>query len=111
MSFKIYAIRIAGDVEARYIGQTQDSGDHRLHCLLNQARIMPRRTVFANWLVDNGARLVAVTLFTVETRAEARAIERQTVQCCLALNHRLFNQWLVPAEQRIDTNAAQGVAA
>jgi len=99
MTFTVYGLRLRGEKEVRYIGQTADVSA-RLAGHFSTAKRMPWATDFAHWLRDNGPIIEAVSLAVAETRIEARAIERQMVGACAALGHRLFNQWLVPAGQR-----------
>lgn len=97
--FTVYALRVKGDPEVRYIGQTWNV-EQRLAGHLSTAHHMPWATTFADWLKGNRDSIEAVELATADTREEARRIERETVAVFLALDHRLFNQWLVPAEKR-----------
>lgn len=97
--FTIYALRIRGQTEVRYIGQTQDL-ERRFAGHFSTANNMPWATSFAMWLKSNADEIEAVALATAETREDARRIERDTINVFLALEHRLFNQWLVPAEKR-----------
>lgn len=99
MTVVIYGLRIRGEKEVRYVGQSADV-EARLAGHFCTANNMPWATDFANWLTDNRQVIEAVALATAPTRAEARTIERQMVQACLAMGHRLFNQWLVPVEKR-----------
>lgn len=99
MTIIIYALRVRGELEARYVGQSADP-QKRLQGHLGMARNMPWATNFANWLIENRNEIEAVELARAPTRAEARSVERSMVAVCLALNHRLFNQWLVPALMR-----------
>lgn len=95
----IYGLRLKGDKEVRYIGQSANVAQ-RLAGHLGTAHSMPWATDFAYWLIENADTVEAVELTTVETREEARRVERNTVGMFVALGHRLFNQWLVPAQHR-----------
>jgi hypothetical protein len=103
MSFTIYGLRIKGDIEVRYIGQTGKTLDERLYVALAKAKnnsknhhgIVPD---LSRWLLGNEVESVALT--TAATRAEARAKEREMVEAFAKLGHRLFNRWLVPTKLR-----------
>lgn len=99
MTIAIYALRLKGDTEVRYIGQSANPAE-RLRGHISHARGMPWRTDFAEWLVRHESEIEVVLLTTAETREDARCVERTTVATFVALDHRLFNQWLVPAEKR-----------
>lgn len=99
-AFTIYGLRVKGDKEVRYIGQCADV-QIRLAGHFTQAKAMPWATNFADWLKHNKDQIEAVILGSAETRDEARKAERAAVAFCLALNHRLYNQWLVPAHKRL----------
>lgn len=99
--FKVYGIRLMGELEARYIGQTVGRGGWRLHNTLTAAKAMPRKTLFADWLIANADRLEAFDIAAVETRQMARVREREVIETCLALGHRLFNRQHVPRAIRL----------
>ena|SRR5437868_14657687 len=103
MSFTIYGLRLLGDREVRYVGQTGNTPESRLKCLTSESKLYGRRPTegFGAWLQGNEGSIEAFEIERVETRAEATARERAVVALCLTLNQRLFNHWLVPAEQRI----------
>lgn len=105
MTFAIYGLRLKGETEVRYIGQTGDT-DQRLAGHFSAAYAMPWRTQFANWLIENQHRIEMVVLGTADSRDEARRAERAAVAICLAMDHRLFNLWLVPAHKRIPEREA-----
>lgn len=100
MSFTIYALRLKGDPEVRYVGQTANLEQrfqyHRSYC----CRI-PWHTTFTLWLKNNAGAIECVEIGTAPTREEARLSERAAINLCLALGHRLFNRHLVPAEKRL----------
>jgi hypothetical protein len=112
VSFYIYGLRIGGDPECRYVGQTAHDPETRLASLTKQAdRAMqseargygPKRNPdgFHAWLVNNRGNVEAFKIAKVETRAAAHATERTVVALVLRLEHRLFNSHLVPADRRI----------
>lgn len=99
MTFSIYGLRLRGEREVRYVGHTTDTAK-RLGEHFRNARQMPWATNFANWLMANAASIEIVELDRADCRPDARIKERAAVAFCLALDHRLFNQWLVPANRR-----------
>ena len=106
MSYIIYGLRMKGDAEVRYIGQTAYEPSNRLATLIREAGYASRPSPFSRWLIENATRTEAFEIRRVETRELARRAERDAVDFCLRLNHRLFNQWLVPANQRIADRTA-----
>jgi predicted GIY-YIG superfamily endonuclease len=100
MTFVVYGLRIRGDKEIRYIGHSADM-NRRLAGHISNSKQMPWATKFATWLRENAPDIEAVQLDVAETRDEARKLERKAVAFCLALDHNIFNQWLVPSERRI----------
>jgi hypothetical protein len=120
MTYTIYGLRLRGSTEVRYIGFTSHTPQSRLTRLDLEARLYGRRPTegMGGWLFNNKGEIEAVELATVATKAEAHAAERAAVLFCLKLNHRLFNTWLVPADQRLKPSrrtpyapADQGLAA
>lgn len=113
MSYTIYGLRLNGDREVRYIGQTSNSPLSRLKCLTSEAKMYGRRPTegFGGWLLDNQGTIEAFEIDRVETRAQANLREREIVSFCLCLNQRLFNHWLVPAELRICRSLDKAKAA
>jgi hypothetical protein len=118
VSYYIYGLRISGDPECRYVGQTAGDPQRRLESLLSGARRMKRHRDrgygtplnpdgFDLWLVGNAGNIDAFKIAKVETRAEALATERAIVALVLRLEHRLYNRHLVPAEKRIDWRASE----
>lgn len=102
MMFVVYAIRLKDDPEARYIGQTGVSPWARLREFLAEAAHRWRtHSSFHRWLSENRENVEAVIIAEADTRADARRIEREAVNLCLGLGHRLFNNHLVPADKRI----------
>lgn len=101
MTFCIYGLRLTGETEARYIGRTGHPLWSRRRIHMNEAKSQPSPTDFARWLKRNGSQVEIFEIATTESATEALALEREMVRVCLALNHRLFNRWLVPAERRL----------
>lgn len=99
MNWVIYGLRLKGATEVRYVGRTKKI-EQRLAGHFSTAKQMPWATNFANWLLENKELIELVVLGTAEGQRDACRAERAAVAFCLALNHRLFNQWLVPADRR-----------
>lgn len=101
MIFYIYALRLKGGVEARYIGLTSKSVAHRLAGHFSVAQSMPRKSTFAWWLLENRQNVEAVPLAKVDTTVfkEAQAYERTFIALVLQLGHGLFNRKHVPADR------------
>lgn len=100
MTITVYGLRIKGDKEVRYIGQSANV-EQRLASHLRSYVRMTWPTDFALWLKHNASEIEAVKLAYAPTREEARKIERMVVETFAALDHRLFNQWLVPPKKRL----------
>jgi hypothetical protein len=101
MTWTVYGLRLRGNHEARYIGQTMRPLDNRLFNHFNIAAKMPRPTQFAHWLIDNRDEVEAFKIAYADTLVEARTIERVVIGLCLRLEHRLFNRVHVPAHLRL----------
>lgn len=101
MSITLYALRLRGDPEVRYIGLTERTPEARHIGHILAARRMPRPTSFANWLMDHDEQIEVISLEVVECAQAAQKRERELIAMFLALNHRLFNRHFVPAERRI----------
>lgn len=99
MTFQVYAIRQAGTVEARYIGQTAKGCETRLKFLSYLARKNCGDRLLGQWLREC-IRVEVVVLDTAETIGEARAKERAAVRMFSACGHRLFNRHLMPPNHR-----------
>lgn len=102
MSFLVYGLRVTGDREVRYIGFTGHDAATRLKGHYSNAKLYGARPTvgLAGWLLDNEGNVEAVELARAGGKAAIRIAERAAVEFCVALNHRLFNTWLVPAEHR-----------
>lgn len=100
----IYGLRIKGSTEARYIGRTLKPLEKRLYGHLYEARRMPIPTLFARWLNENRSEIEIFPIRVVSEWRELKLAERDMILACVALNHRLFNQWLVPADHRRPTH-------
>ena len=101
MSFTIYALRLKGSTEARYIGQTGHTAEHRLKNLAGTAWHMPVPTPLSVWLMEHGAEVECLVLALVATREDALRLEREAISFALALGHRLFNRQHVPTHLKI----------
>jgi hypothetical protein len=117
-AFYVYGLRLMGDVECRYIGQTGKTPEVRRYALVSEGRtrVKQNRLVypgdFWHWLADNHEQIEVFAIGKVDTRAEAVAMERAIIALVLRLGHRLFNITGVPLDQqlgRIRTRHAQKV--
>lgn len=106
MSYTVYGIRLKGEREARYIGQTSGKPGTRLSSLQCGGGL-----VFRKWLSDNRENLETFAIAYADTRVEAVAIEQVAVAFCLRLNHRLFNREHVPVHLRLVENDDLDAAA
>jgi hypothetical protein len=100
MTLYVYGLRLIGDREVRYIGETQGPPEYRLHLHYVAARNR-RLGAFGKWLLANEGKIEAFKIASAETRREARAIERAIIALSLRLNQRLFNIAGVPRELRL----------
>ena len=98
--FTVYAIRISGDCEARYIGQTSLSPEKRLSAHFGEAHPSgwASRTPFDEWLIGHRDEIEAIPLATFGSRLEAKAFERQLICALAKLGNRLFNRDHMPRE-------------
>lgn len=100
MRIFVYGLRLKGDRETRYVGETSGPPEYRLHlhyAAAKKGRIGP----LGDWLLANEGAVEAFKIAEVETRAEARATERAIIALCLRMDQRLFNRAGVPRELRI----------
>lgn len=112
MSYTVYGLRLIGDKEARYIGQTGKPLDRRLAVHHAESKVQYIPSPLCVWLMENKPQVEAFPILTVATRTDAHRAEREAVEFCLALNHRLFNRCLVPRELRIPrSDELQRIAA
>lgn len=105
MSFTIYGLRLKGDEEVRYIGETNTDINFRLlaHCRHT------KQPALRNWLDTNAGNVEAVTLDVASSRSEAHDLERLAISHHLDLGHRLLNRRSLPASHY--PLAAWGAAA
>lgn len=108
MTFYVYGLRLKGDIECRYVGQTgKASPERRLAESINDAkqRVKEARRLHPDgihcWLANNAENIEAFKIGGVDTREQARAMERTIIALVLRLGHRLLNVSGVPEEQRI----------
>jgi hypothetical protein len=98
--FTVYGLRLKGEREARYIGQTVGSGNLRLKGHKNEAPKGRHNKALCEWLSENGDDVEAFHIAYTDTRDEALAMERAIIALCLRLEQRLFNQRNIPSELR-----------
>ena len=107
MSFYVYGLRLKGDLECRYIGQTGKAPEDRLIDRIRQSRHHVKIGYCAHpdglsqWVAANADNIEVFRIAKTETRQEARATERVIIALVLRLGHRLLNLEGVPPEQQI----------
>jgi hypothetical protein len=99
MTWTVYALRVHGENEPRYIGQTSREPFVRMITHLAHAFNSPANS-FREWLTSNARVIEAVEVSQHDTLADAREAERAAIILSLAKGHRLFNHRMVPAAQR-----------
>lgn len=102
MTHVIYGFREIGSTELSYVGQTKHSGAHRFGYLRSLARTKTRGEYdaideFSIWLRGD---VEVIELGSARDEQDARRRERETIEACLAMGHRLFNRHHVPASLR-----------
>jgi hypothetical protein len=90
--FTVYGLRLKGDKEVRYIGQTNGLVFLRLNGHLSAAAKRRHNLPLCEWLAENGSNVEAFKIGYADTRAEAIGIEKAIIALCLRLEHRLLNQ-------------------
>ena len=88
--FTVYGLRLKGDKEVRYVGQTGQP-EQRLFGHFSQAQ-MNYQTPLCQWLREHQPSVEMFKIGYAETRAEALAIEKAIIALCRRLDHRLFNR-------------------
>ena len=106
MSYTVYALRLRGEIEARYIGQTQRALADRLHSHILAAKLPVRPRPLAVWLIENMGQIEVIDLAAFGDRASAINYERNAISLCAALGNRLFNIHGVPKAAMIRKDAA-----
>ena len=105
MSFTVYGIRLIGEREVRYIGQTSQTLKARFSGICTEHGRdwsgWPRYTAFGQWLDENRELTEIFAIAKCDTRDEALATERVMIALCLRLNQRLFNGDHVPKHLRL----------
>lgn len=107
MSYYVYGLRLKGDLECRYIGQTGKTPEARLVDRIRQSRhhvnigYCAPPDGLSQWVVDNADNIEVFKIAKCETREEARATERVLIALVLRLGHRLLNLDGVPRDQQI----------
>jgi hypothetical protein len=97
MSFAVYGIRLKGDTEVRYIGQTRQELRTRHFNHRGEAANRPLR----DWLRQSGAANVDIfEIARCNTLEQALVTEKVIIALCVRLNHRLFNRDGVPKHLR-----------
>lgn len=97
----IYGIRLHGDKEVRYVGQTNGYIESRLVGHIKTAERQPygSNKALCAWLLGNRDNLEIFKIAYVDSAAEANGIEKAIIALCLRLEHRLFNRRLLPVAE------------
>lgn len=89
--FTVYGLRLQGEKEVRYIGQTNGFPALRLANHFNAAALRRHNPELCDWLLQNEQHVEVFKIGYADTREEARGIERAIIALCQRLDHRLFN--------------------
>jgi len=89
--YTIYGLRLIGDKEVRYVGQTRHHLDTRLAGHFGRRRGVTDSPLQV-WLHENRPQVECVKLGFADQPDEARAIENVFIALCGRLDHRLFNR-------------------
>ena len=101
MSFTIYGLRLKGDGEVRYIGQTMRTPEVRLEDHLSAADHAPVPQGLSLWLLDNRESVEVFRIDELPAVQEAKMVERALIKAFARLGHRLFNCHHLPKSARI----------
>lgn len=101
MIYTVYALRLRGDAEIRYVGQTSGDPTLRVPNLLCSEEGVWNTTLFGQWLRANRSEIEARAVAIFETREEAKCGERAAIGMALLAGQRLFNRDHVPKHLRI----------
>lgn len=88
--FFVYALRVKGEMEARYIGQSKQP-ERRLYEVVWEALRAGCPTANDLWLRANRHRLELAILHECESREEAKKVEAEAIRLFAAMGHRLVN--------------------
>jgi len=94
MKHTVYAVRLKGDVEMRYVGLTYRNLEFRLR----QHITSPCSVDFRAWLIAHRGEIEAFPIAQSYDREIAKATERTVIALCARFGHRLFNRAHVPKE-------------
>ncbi len=78
-AFSIYALRLCGDSEVRYVGQTMQRIEDRLRGHIQYANNHGIATTYTVWILDNWRTIEAVKIGEAATRQEALMLEAQLI--------------------------------
>lgn len=100
MTHTVYGLRLRGDTEVRYIGQTRRPLEGRLlnHFSANNLMVWPNE--FAKWMRLGAEDIEIFAIAQCDGEVAAKAKERELIAVCIAFQHRLFNVRHVPKELR-----------
>lgn len=101
-SFYVYGLRVKGDCEVRYIGETSQALPRRLtqHTSFMRSRRLkygfktkpPVEGSFAHWLATNKEQIEIFKIAKCGDKKHAERMERAIIGLCLRLEQRLFNR-------------------
>jgi hypothetical protein len=97
--FAVYGVRLRGDTETRYIGQTGNPLSVRFAGLKSCETGHRSASLFGQWLHENDVEIFRIA--ECPDRASAKATEAVAIAISLRFNHRLFNRDHVPKHLRI----------
>lgn len=111
MRYVVYGLRRRGEPEMRYIGRTAKPLEKRLYNHVYEVRLRPKLSSLYQWVRDCGDDIEIIPLAEHTDWGAVKDAEREMIRLCLAMGHRLFNQWLVPADQRLPQSFVDRLAA
>jgi hypothetical protein len=105
MTYTVYGVRLRGDREVRYVGQSIYPPETRLNGLYGNHSSKRggnwHGNTFGQWLIENRDMIEAFEIARCDSREDALATENVVIAICLRFNHRLFNGHQVPNHLRI----------
>jgi hypothetical protein len=104
MTFTVYALRLKGETEVRYIGLTNGDPQNRV-CNLRSCEVgLHRASLFGQWLDSHYGDIEALTLATCKDRSEGKAAEIEAITMAVKTGQRLFYRDQVPKAARISSD-------
>lgn len=95
----VYGLRLKGDREVRYVGETHKRRQDRLIQHMTRVRTprfgRPKHVyaegTFGHWLGAHKGQVEIFDIAECDSKAKARVTEKVVIALCQRLNHRLFN--------------------